>query len=239
MRPFRGFTLIEMIVVVLIVSVLASAAMPLAALHKQRTREHELREGLRTLRAAIDRYKAAVDEGKIEKRDGDSGYPPSLEVLVAGVVVKDDAAGAKPSGGAPGGAAGAVGGAPGAPLASSNMAANAALGAVANGATGVGNNAANSAAGAGARNTAGNGLGKFDLGFASAGSSNSAGGKRLYFLRRLPRDPFADPSLPAAQTWGLRSYASPPDAPAPGADVFDVHSRTDGVGLDGTPYRSW
>jgi general secretion pathway protein G len=63
--------------------------------------------------------------------------------------------------------------------------------------------------------------------------------KRIYFLRRLPRDPMADPSLPAAQTWGLRSYDSPPDAPAPGRDVFDVHSRSDGVAIDGSRYRDW
>lgn len=63
--------------------------------------------------------------------------------------------------------------------------------------------------------------------------------KRLYFLRRLPRDPLADPALPAAQTWGLRSYDSPPEAPAPGRDVFDVHSRSDGIAIDGSRYRDW
>lgn len=63
--------------------------------------------------------------------------------------------------------------------------------------------------------------------------------RRIYFLRRLPRDPFVDPALPAAETWALRSYESSPDAPAPGRDVFDVSSRSEGVGLDGTAYRSW
>jgi general secretion pathway protein G len=63
--------------------------------------------------------------------------------------------------------------------------------------------------------------------------------KRLYFLRRLPRDPLADPALPPAQTWGLRSYDSPPESPAPGRDVFDVHSRSEGVALDGSRYRDW
>lgn len=63
--------------------------------------------------------------------------------------------------------------------------------------------------------------------------------KRLFFLRRLPRDPLADPALPAAQTWGLRSYDSPPEAPAPGRDVFDVHSRSDGLAIDGSRYRDW
>ena len=65
-------------------------------------------------------------------------------------------------------------------------------------------------------------------------------GGRIYLLRRVPRDPFEpDQSIPAARTWGLRSYASPPERPQPGADVFDVHSRSAGVGLNGTPYREW
>ena len=63
--------------------------------------------------------------------------------------------------------------------------------------------------------------------------------RQLYFLRQIPRDPFADPTLPAEQTWRLRSYASPPDKPAPGADVFDVRSSSDAMALDGSPYASW
>jgi general secretion pathway protein G len=138
-RPARGFTLIEMVVVVLIVGILASAAMPMAALHKQRARESELRQNLRTLRNAIDAYKRAYDQGRIEHKVDASGYPPSLDVLVKGV--KD---------------------------------------------------------------------------------AQNAKGAMIYFLRRLPRDPFADPDVPDARSWGLRAYSSPPEAPAPGADVFQA-----------------
>jgi general secretion pathway protein G len=63
--------------------------------------------------------------------------------------------------------------------------------------------------------------------------------QRLYFLRRLPRDPLADRSLPAAQTWQLRSSNSPPERPAPGSDVFDVMPRAAGLALDGSAYRDW
>jgi general secretion pathway protein G len=62
----------------------------------------------------------------------------------------------------------------------------------------------------------------------------------LYFLRRLPRDPMVDDdAAPAADTWGKRSYASPPDAPAEGGDVFDVYSRSTKIGLNGREYRLW
>ena len=63
---------------------------------------------------------------------------------------------------------------------------------------------------------------------------------KIYFLRRIPRDPFAtDGELTAAQTWGKRSYASPPDEPKEGDDVFDVYTLAPGRGINGRPLREW
>jgi general secretion pathway protein G len=69
--------------------------------------------------------------------------------------------------------------------------------------------------------------------------AKSPDAKKIYFLRRLPRDPFADPASSAAESWGKRSYDSPPDAPAEGDDVFDVYSRSTARASNGTVYRDW
>ena len=153
----RGFTLIELLITVAIVAVLASVALPLHELTMQRAKEQDLRRSLREMGDAIDAYKQAVDEGRIVKRSGDSGYPKRLEDLVAGVEDQKDPK-----------------------------------------------------------------------------------KQRIYFLRRLPRDPFAiDPQLGPAETWGRRSYASPPDEPKEGDDVYDVFSLSGAIGINGRPYREW
>jgi general secretion pathway protein G len=63
--------------------------------------------------------------------------------------------------------------------------------------------------------------------------------QKIYFLRKLPRDPFSEVPAGDVPDWGLRSYASGPNEPQPGADVFDVYSRSVAIGLDGVPYKDW
>lgn len=153
---YHGFTLIEMIITVAIVAILASAVLPLSQIAVQRAKENELKTALREIRNALDAYKQAADEGRIEKKSDASGFPPTLAALVEGTedIKRPDK-------------------------------------------------------------------------------------RKIYFLRRLPRDPFAPEELDTEDTWAKRSYESPPDAPREGSDVFDVFSKAEGVGLNGVPYREW
>lgn len=81
----RGFTLIELVIVVAIVGILASGALPLARWSVKRSKEYVLQQNLRIIRNAIDRYHDAAQAGLIEVPEGTSGYPASLDVLVEGV----------------------------------------------------------------------------------------------------------------------------------------------------------
>jgi general secretion pathway protein G len=94
----RGYTFVEVLVVVTILLILASAVMPLAQVTSQRVRETELRRTLREIRTAIDKFKDAADQGLIPATDlkpENEGYPSELETLVTGVNVANDASGRK------------------------------------------------------------------------------------------------------------------------------------------------
>lgn len=154
-----GFTLIELVITLALVGVVALTALPLYEVSAARSREVELRASLRTLRTAIDAYKAAADSGQVAKGAADSGYPPSLETLVQGV---------------------------------------------------------------------------------EAARENINGGRRLVFLRQIPRDPFAeDAAAPPARHWSTRAYGAAPDDFRSGDDVFDVASRSRRIGSNGVPYQEW
>lgn len=84
-RTNQGFSYLELIFTVAIMAVLATAATPYLEKTIQRKKEMQLRESLREIRIAIDQYKLASDEGKINRLIGDSGYPKRLEDLVLGV----------------------------------------------------------------------------------------------------------------------------------------------------------
>jgi len=84
-RRQAGFTLIELVITVAIVGVLALIAVPLLEVAAQRQKETELHTALRQIRGAIDAYRQAVQDKKIESPADASGYPPSLEILVDGV----------------------------------------------------------------------------------------------------------------------------------------------------------
>jgi general secretion pathway protein G len=61
------------------------------------------------------------------------------------------------------------------------------------------------------------------------------GGKKLRFLRSIPVDP-----MTKSKEWGMRSMQDEPDSDSWGGQaVFDVHTKSDGVALDGTKYKDW
>lgn len=87
-RSEAGVTLVELIVTVAILSILASAAVPITRFEKKRERERELRYDLWSMRAAIDKYKDAADRNAFVTKVDSAGYPPDLNTLVTGVDVQ-------------------------------------------------------------------------------------------------------------------------------------------------------
>ncbi|MCH7311204.1 type II secretion system protein [Acinetobacter sp. ANC 4805] len=152
----RGFTLVEMLVTLTLISIIASMAFPLIQLDQKRRQERELKDALIQIRTALDNYKQAVDEGRIYMPVDSSGYPKTLTDLVDGVPDLKDIK-----------------------------------------------------------------------------------GRKIYFLRRIPTDPFVPDQANGAESWALRSYASPADAPEAGDDVYDIHSKSKKLALDGTRYDKW
>jgi general secretion pathway protein G len=60
-------------------------------------------------------------------------------------------------------------------------------------------------------------------------------GKKVRFLRRIPMDP-----MTGKAEWGLSSMQDDPSSDSYGGQsVFDVHSKSQGTGLDGTKYSTW
>ena len=84
----RGLTLVELIVTAAILSILASAAIPLARFQVKREKEQILRYDLWQMRKAIDEYKDAADRGAFQTKVDSYNYPPDLQTLVDGVDVK-------------------------------------------------------------------------------------------------------------------------------------------------------
>ena len=143
-----GVSLIELIIVIAILSILATAALPVVRFEVKRTKERELRRDLWEMRAAIDAYKDAADKGGIQTKADSNNYPPDLQTLVDGVDIQDH---------------------------------------------------------------------------------------KVRFLRAIPVDP-----MTKSTDWGLRSNQDDPDSDSfGGQNVYDVYTKSQGTGLDGTKYDTW
>lgn len=146
-------------VTLVILSVLASAALPYAEITFRRDQELELRRALREIRSAIDDFHADWKAGKMPLTSdaaSEDGFPKSLTVLVEGV----------------------------------------------------------------------------DL----AGLSE----KRRFYLRRIPRNPFAVATMEIEKQWQLRAYRDKKNAAFwSGDDVYDVYAGTEKMAIDQTYYKDW
>ena len=82
-----GYTLIELIVTIAILTILTGMVLPLARVGIKREKERQLRSSLVEIRDAIDRYRGIAERGAIQLKVGSDGYPPDLETLVKGVEI--------------------------------------------------------------------------------------------------------------------------------------------------------
>ena len=59
--------------------------------------------------------------------------------------------------------------------------------------------------------------------------------KKLKFLRKIPVDPMTNTA-----EWGMRAYQDETTSTSwGGQNVFDVYTKSEGIGLDGTKYSEW
>ena len=178
MRGSKGNSLMEMVVVLAILSLLATMAAPYATKSFKRDKEIQLRETLWTVRKAIDKFHADMESVPADKKGASkssaSGYPITLQVLVDGIEKGE-----------------------------------------------------------------GKGDGKGEK-------------KRKRYLRSLPVNPLAAPGTPLEAQWTFVSFQSEKaivasssygttlaEAQQTTKDIYDLHPKTPGIGLDGTPYAEW
>lgn len=84
----RGFTFIEVMVTLVLLSIMASVAIPYMEIAVQRQKEYELKSVLRKVRSAIDRFHRDWEEGYLSRHSdafSEDGYPRTLSSLVEGV----------------------------------------------------------------------------------------------------------------------------------------------------------
>jgi general secretion pathway protein G len=151
----RGLTLIELVSCSAIILVLASVAIPVANTWVKRRKELELRQALREIRGAIDRFQWDVEHiqsmGMKLNGTNEEHYPEKIEWLYEG----------------------------------------------------------------------------FDIG--------DAVDTKIKYLRRLPVDP-----LTGKAEWATRSSRDKPGSfGTDGMNIFDVHTKSEAIALDGTPYAKW
>jgi type II secretory pathway pseudopilin PulG len=209
-RKDAGLTLLELILTIGILLVLSTAAIPMFRVTIQHRKETELRNDLREMRNAIDRYKDDADKNLIRTEVGSQNYPPDLQTLVDGVDISN--------------AGGGAGG----------ISASALAGASNTGQFGSAGTSQFSTPQFGSGST-GSAAGNSSLG-SNAGQALSAGPSKVRYLRKIPVDPMtgkpdwglrAVQDEPDSNSWG-------------GHNVFDVYSQSQVISSDEkTKYSDW